>query len=205
MACKGSRGFKTPKLHCPRCIGGRPPLAPLLEVPWFMMMKTPGLTARIRFRPYVPHDAAAVSEMFADPKARRFYPEMAEPARAMGWIDWNLDNYATHGFGLWVIEHRDEGWFLGDCGLTYQSVEGEQWLEVGYHLQEQHRGNGYATEAAHACVTYAFERMAAPLVCSIVDPENAASKRVASQVHSSHRVFRNGNGRMMDLYWSVGP
>lgn len=143
--------------------------------------------------------------MFADAQARRFYPEMGEPGSAEGWIEWNLDNYAMHGHGLWVIEHRDEGWFLGDCGLTYQPVEvgGEHRLEVGYHLHERHRGSGYAIEAARACVAYAFDHLAVPLVCSIVDPENAASIRVASRLHTSHRIFTNEEGRTMELYWSM--
>lgn len=141
--------------------------------------------------------------MFADPQARRFYPEMGNRDKAEGWIEWNLGNYATHGFGLWVIEQRDQGRFLGDCGLTYQLVEGEQWLEVGYHLQEQHRGNGYATEAARACLAYAFDHLAVARVCSIVDPENTASRRVASRLHTSHRRFINDKGQTMELYWSM--
>jgi RimJ/RimL family protein N-acetyltransferase len=165
------------------------------------MERTPAPTARLRFRRYRPEDAGDVAEMFSDPQARRFYPDVT----AEGWIEWNLRNYATHGFGLWVIEHRDEGWFLGDCGLTYQTVEGEQLLEVGYHLKEQHRGYGYATEAARACVAYVFDGLAVPLICSIVDPENTASIRVASHLHTAHRTFRNKQGRSMELYWSTRP
>lgn len=82
-----------------------------------------------------------------------------------------------------MIEHRGEGWFLGHCGLTYQPVGDEEWMELGYHLQARHQGNGYATEAARACISYAFDRVAEPRVCSIVDPENTASIRVASAVH----------------------
>jgi hypothetical protein len=100
-----------------------------------MPASLPGPTERIRFRRYRTGDAAAVSEMFADPQARRFYPDMGQSDRIEGWIGWNLDNYAEHGFGLWVIEHKDEGLFLGDCGLTYQLVEGDRLLELGYHLQ----------------------------------------------------------------------
>lgn len=29
------------------------------------------------------------------------------------WISWNLDNYKTHGFGLWVIEDKEVGTVLG--------------------------------------------------------------------------------------------
>lgn len=77
----------------------------------------PASTARIRFREYRLDDAAAVGEVFADPGARQLYPNMADPDGNTRWINWNLDNYATDGFGLWVIEHAENGSFLGDCGL----------------------------------------------------------------------------------------
>ena len=31
----------------------------------------------------------------------------------------DLRNYATHGYGLWIVETTD-GEFVGDCGLTWQ-------------------------------------------------------------------------------------
>jgi [ribosomal protein S5]-alanine N-acetyltransferase len=165
----------------------------------------PGPTERIRFRKYRTDDAAAVSEMFADQRARRFYPDMCKPDGVEEWIRWNLDSYVEHGFGLWVIEHRDEGWFLGDCGLTYQLVEGDRLLELGYHLQHQHRGVGYATEAGRACLAFAFDELAAPLVCSVVDPKNTSSIRVASLLHTSRRAFRNDKGVNRELFWSTRP
>lgn len=90
--------------------------------------------------------------------------------------------------------------FLGDCGLTYQKVEGELMLEVGYHLQAQHRGEGFATEAAGACLDFAFHTLGVNHVCSIVDPDNAPSIRVASRLHPSHRTFINDRGREMCLF-----
>jgi RimJ/RimL family protein N-acetyltransferase len=165
----------------------------------------PPATHRIRFRRYRTQDAAAVAEMFGDGQARRFYPHMGEPGEVERWIAWSLDNYGAHGLGLWVIESRDEGSFLGDCGLTYQVVEGEPWLEVGYHLGEQHRGKGYAIEAARACVTYALEQVGAERVCSIVDPANTPSIRVASRVHHSSRTFLHSSGEFRLLFWSERP
>lgn len=168
-----------------------------------MTGRVPTPTARIRFRPYGLDDAGAVAEMFADPQARRFYPDMADPGANVQWIQWNLDNYATQGFGLWVLEHKETGSFLGDCGLTYQPVERARLLEVGYHLQEEHRRHGYATEAGRACIAYAFDELKAPLVCSIVDPANKPSLGVASRLHASRRTFTNERGQKMWLYWST--
>ncbi len=140
--------------------------------------------------------------MFDDPEARQWYPTHSEPDQARRWIAWNLENYATHGFGLWAIEERASGTFLGDCGLTYQPVEGEQLLELGYHLQELRRGYGFATEAARACLAYAFDEIGADLVCSIVDPGNVASIAVAGSIHEQQRRFVNQSGHTMNLYWT---
>jgi RimJ/RimL family protein N-acetyltransferase len=141
--------------------------------------------------------------MFSDPVARRFSPMMDEAAARLRWISWSMENYESWGFGLWVIEHRDSGEFLGDCGLTYQPVEEDRLLEVGYHLVAGYRGNGYATEAGRACIEHAFANLQAPLVCSIVDPENTGSIHVASRLHDSSRRFENESGRDRLLFWSV--
>ena len=144
---------------------------------------------RLSLRRYTLADLDALCEVFSDSYARRFYPEMLARERVLGWIRWNLRNYEETGFGLWAMEPRGESRLIGDCGLTYQEVEGRQEIEIGYHLHEAERGKGYATEAARACLAYAFRELDAPLVCSIVASENTASCAVAGRVHRNRREF----------------
>ena len=151
-------------------------------------------TARLGLRRYVAGDAAALLDVFADEYAARFYPAMNDPLRIRKWIDWNLRNYDEHGFGLWAVERLSDGHFIGDAGLTMQTVEGVLRHEIGYHIQPDARGLGYATEAARACLDFAFERVGAGFVCSVVHPENAASAKVAERVHASMREFEWYNG-----------
>jgi RimJ/RimL family protein N-acetyltransferase len=159
-------------------------------------------TARLRLRPYTLDDLEPLRAVFADASARRFYPLMGEAERLAHWINWNLANYERDGFGLWALERLDKpGHLIGDCGLTWQDVEGRKELEIGWHLVESERGFGYATEAARACLAYAFERSLAPLVCSIVDPANHASRAVAARVHAAWREFVKGE-RAMLLYYT---
>jgi RimJ/RimL family protein N-acetyltransferase len=154
------------------------------------------------FRKYADVDDSAVEAMFADSYARKFYPQMSEPTAAEGWINWNRENYSRYGFGLWAIERRDSGKFLGDCGLTYQHVEDDEVLELGYHLVAEHRGAGFATEAGRACLDFAFDRLETASVCSIVDPDNESSIGVSSRLHDSSRSFTNRDGRRMLLFWT---
>jgi RimJ/RimL family protein N-acetyltransferase len=43
------------------------------------------------------------------------------PARSATRTYWNLQNYDTHGFGLWALELLATGTFIGDVGVTYQN------------------------------------------------------------------------------------
>lgn len=146
-------------------------------------------TERLWFRPYVLADEVALFEVFADEDARTFYPEMADSANVRRWIEWNLRNYDEFGFGLWAIERKDTGAFIGDCGLTYQEVEGKNELEIGYHVVAPERRKGLATEAALACLDYGFTHTSADAICSIVSPANVASWAVAARIHTSWRTF----------------
>lgn len=109
-----------------------------------------------------------------------------------GWIAWNRQNYAEHGFGLWVIETL-AGEFIGDCGLTLQEVEGEWLVEVGWHVSRAVRRRGYAAEAAEAVRDAACGRGVEHLI-AIIRPDNVASQGVATKIglNLEREVYKNG-------------
>jgi [ribosomal protein S5]-alanine N-acetyltransferase len=155
-------------------------------------------TERLRLRPYALADERALFEVFNDEDARAFYPRMVDPANVRGWIEWNLRNYEEFGLGLWALELKTTGAFLGDCGLTYQDVESAKELEIGYHVHRGERGKGYATEAASACLDFGFERTACGRICSIVNPSNLASCKVAARIHAeSRQLLSNGQPTLL--------
>ena len=109
----------------------------------------PSPTPRLRFREMTVDDLDPLSAVLGAPDPVRPTRTPRTRADTERWIAWNQDNYRTYGFGLWVIETHD-GRFVGDCGLTMQDIEGEQHLEVGYHVALDLRGRGLASEAAAA-------------------------------------------------------
>jgi RimJ/RimL family protein N-acetyltransferase len=137
-----------------------------------------------------------------------YYPAPKSRDEALRWIEWNQRNYVEHGYGLWIVETL-AGEFLGDCGLTWQEVNGRQELEVGYHMRPAVQGQGFATEAAAACRDYAASRLGASRLVAITHPKNVASQRVAEKIgmqkveedHSGHIPARAVFG--MDLAPSV--
>lgn len=141
----------------------------------------PAPTARLRFREMTVDDFDAMAALLGDPEVMRHYPRPKTREEALRWIEWSQAGYAQHGHGLWVIETHD-GEFIGDCGLTWQPVDGELALEVGYHVVPEHQHKGYASEAARACVDHAFHVLGKDHVVAIINPDNAPSRRVAERI-----------------------
>lgn len=148
-------------------------------------MPTPQPTDRLQFREMTEADVLNMTALLGDPEVMRFYPAPKSQEEAARWIQWNLENYAEHGYGLWVVETR-EGKFVGDCGLTWQQVNGALKLEVGYHVRSDLQGQGFATEAATACRDFAREYVGATELVTIIHPENRASERVAEKIGMHH-------------------
>jgi RimJ/RimL family protein N-acetyltransferase len=80
---------------------------------------------------------------------------------------------------LWAIIKKDTDECIGDCGLTFQDFNGKEVLEIGYHLQKKFWHQGFATECAIACKEYAFNKLNANEVFSIIRDNNIPSQRVA--------------------------
>ena len=68
---------------------------------------------------------------------------------------------------------------IGQCGLSMQLWNGEEVLEIGYLFQKDYWHKGYAIEAAKACKDYAFQKLKANEVCSIIRDTNKPSQNVA--------------------------
>ncbi|WP_374975576.1 GNAT family N-acetyltransferase [Microbacterium trichothecenolyticum] len=152
----------------------------------------PSNTPRLGFRQMAPADLPAMAGLLGDAEVMRFYPAPKTREQASSWIDWNLKNYVQYGHGLWIIE-TIAGEFVGDCGLTWQDVNGIMRLEIGYHVLPRWQGLGLATEAAAACRDFARDRLGAEEVIAIVHPENRASTRVAEKIGMHRENDDRGN------------
>lgn len=145
----------------------------------------PTETARLGFRQMTTADLDNMAALLGDPAVMIYYPAPKTREEAGQWIAWNGSIYADHGYGLWIVETL-AGTFLGDCGLTWQEVNGRPVLEVGYHMRADVQGQGYATEAAFACKDFARDELHANHLVAIVHPDNVASRRVAEKIGMHH-------------------
>ena len=114
-------------------------------------------TQRLLLREFTPDDFNTLYEILSDSETMRHYPAPFDREKVRYWIEWNLENYAVFGFGLWAVVLKETGQMIGDCGITMQNIHGKIKPEIGYHIHKDHQRRGYASEAATACRDYIFQ------------------------------------------------
>ena len=139
-------------------------------------------TERLLLREYTPDDYDALYEIMSDPETMQHYPAPFDEERTRRWIEWNLDNYAQYGFGLWAVVLKETGEFIGDCGLTLQNIDGEMLPEIGYHIHKKYQRRGFAKEAARAVRDWAFLNTKYRALYSYMKYTNEGSWRTAEAV-----------------------
>jgi len=138
-------------------------------------------TERLLLREFVAADAPDLAWVLCDRENMRFYRDPFDFPAVEAWIQRNLLRYRDQGFGLWAVLLKPSNVFIGDCGLVPQIVDGDPELEVAYHLNRLYQGCGFATEAARACIEYAFATLGRTRIISLIRPENTPSRRVAER------------------------
>lgn len=131
-------------------------------------------------------DVEPLLQVFGDPVAMRYYPEPFSQEKVEQWVRWSLDNCRAKGFGLWTVLWRETGEVIGDTGLIVQQVLGREELEIGYHIVPDYQGRGVATEAALACLDWAFANTDFDRIISMMVITHMASRRVAEKVHTKY-------------------
>ena len=139
-------------------------------------LQSPRLTTRF----LTPADQEVWMEYCTDPIATTYTRGEESPAEmAQRFIEFTMKRYAEGRYGLQALISRENGAFIGACGLITQEVNGLPEMEIGYHLLRRHWGKGYATEAAQIFRDFGFENRVADSIVSIIHPLNEASKAVA--------------------------
>ena len=85
---------------------------------------------------------------------------------------------------------------IGDCGLTLQTINGNELPEIGYHIRRDFQRRGYAKEAAKAVLNWVFRNTDYPALYSYCKYTNEPSIRTAESIgmHSDCDYPDEANG-----------
>lgn len=141
-------------------------------------------TARLGLRRWAPADLEPFIEMNRDPAVMRYFPRLTTPEESAAMAKRIDAFFDEHGYGLYALELKTTGEFIGFTGFSRPSFE--SWFtpctEIGWRLRKQAWNKGYATEAAKACLDHARNHLLLPEIYSFTALLNAPSEKVMQKI-----------------------
>ena len=121
-------------------------------------------------------------------------------AREQVWarLKADLGSWYLLGFGVWVIQLKSDGSYVGTCGFW----QGKDWpKELTWWVTPEGRGKGIATEASVAALLHAYNVFKWDAVETYMNDENDAARGLVEKLGGKKiRRERFSYGLSRDIY-----
>ena len=162
-------------------------------------MKSELETARLRMRPFRDGDLDALTSMFSDPIAMRYLGGPRDRERCLNDLRKYVATWELHAAGPLAVIRKSDDRLLGRSGLWPCKVDDVIELEVGYFIERESWGQGYATEACRAVLAAAIDH-GIDRVVALVALDNVASIRVAEKAGFTFEKTTTIEAERLQLY-----
>ena len=138
-------------------------------------------TERLVFVNYTEDDIHFLEQMLSNPNMVRYIGNgsVRNKEQTIKFFEWIVGHYKINdNYGLKILKDKETGDYIGHAGLVPQTIEGEQYIEVGYWIEENYWGKGYASEAAQALIKYGLTELKLPKIIALIQKGNIASEKV---------------------------
>jgi len=116
-------------------------------------------TPRLILRQWKTSDYDPYIQLNQDSDVMEFFPSVSTKEETLAQIDRFITHIDQHGYGFFAVERKDNGQFIGFTGLSRPRFEAYfmPCVEIGWRLSKANWGQGFATEAALACLDFGFD------------------------------------------------
>ena len=139
-------------------------------------------TARLAAERLTPGHLPEVQRMHRDAAVMAQLGGVRDDAQTDAYLAKNLQHWADHGFGLWILCERGGVEPVGRAVLRQLLVDGAREVEVGYAFYAAFWGRGLATEVATACLELGRRELGLTTMVAVTSPDNLASQHVLEKV-----------------------
>lgn len=141
-------------------------------------------TERLLLRRWRPADLDPFAALNSDPEVMAEFPNPLDRAASDALAAHAQRLLATHGWGPWAVELRTQARFIGLVGLAPVTFDAPftPAVEIAWRLSREAWGHGYATEAARAALSFAFDQLQLPRVVSFTSTTNLRSQAVMQRL-----------------------
>lgn len=141
-------------------------------------------TPRLLLRPLELDDLESLVPILSDPLVMEYSASgPLSKEKIQVWLTDMIAEYELPGFSVWAVILKDENKLIGFCGIRPVDLDGRTEIELIFRFAQTYWGQGYATEASHGAIEYAFNSLAINNVIAIVDPRNTRSLNVLQKLH----------------------
>lgn len=141
-------------------------------------------TPRLVLRDWKEEDIPEFARLNSDDRVMEYFLKKLSYEETGDFFLRIQNEFATCGYGLYAVEKKEDGAFIGYVGLhgvTFE-VDFAPAVEIGWRLFPESWNMGYATEAACACLDYARGVLGMKEVCSFTSLPNIPSQRVMQKI-----------------------
>jgi RimJ/RimL family protein N-acetyltransferase len=144
-------------------------------------------TPRLILRQWQESDHEPYALLNADKEVMEFFPSTLTSGESLAQINRISANIDKNNYGFFAVERKDSGRFIGFTGLSNPGFEGDfnPCVEIGWRLSKANWGQGFATEAAKACLDYGFDILGIDEIISFTSIYNTRSERVMKRIGMS--------------------
>ncbi len=141
-------------------------------------------TKRLILRSWKPEDFPAFAAMNANAEVMRYFLAPLSMEESLTNLTRILAEHREFGYGLYALERKEDHQFIGLLGLHRVTFEASfaPCVEIGWRLVPDAWGQGYASEAAAACLRYALDDLKIAEVYSFTAVPNVPSSRVMERI-----------------------
>jgi len=142
------------------------------------------VTERLLLRRWREDDREPFAALNADPAVMEHFPARLARAESDAFVNRIGAQLDERGWGLWALEVRETGAFIGFTGLAVPRFEAHftPAVEVGWRLARSAWGFGYASEAARAAVAVGFGELGLDEIVSFTASANTRSRAVMERI-----------------------
>ena len=144
-------------------------------------------TERLILRSWRVTDRAVFAEINSNNKVMKYFPKPLSIEESNGFVDRINSEFEETGFGLYAVEIKETGEFIGYVGFhrfTFDVPFSPGW-EIGWRISDKFWNKGYATEAAMACIKYARKKKLCNRLYFFTAVPNIASENVMKRIGMS--------------------
>jgi len=140
---------------------------------------------RLILRKFRADDLDELSIVFENPEVWKFpYGRAFTRQETADFIDAQIEEWSTCGFGCWIAREKTTGRVVGYVGISVPKFLPEilPAVEVGWRFDPAAWGRGLASEGARAALEEGFETLGLDAICSVPQTDNPASSRVCERI-----------------------